>query len=232
MPDVFLYAGEVVPSDVRLSDPTVLVSGALFVDPGAIATAEAFGVLVVDRPHVDPVGIPSAEVFGALSADLTLNPAGIPSAEAFGTAALVLHLNPTGIASAEAFGAVTLPYLLHQPGGIVTAEAFGVASLALTLDPIGIPSAEAFGSGASIEFPIVELPSVGGIVSSEAFGDAVVGVVTEQLLVLAPFVARVDVSPRRSLVPASFTSAVTPSARSGIARYDVHAILVFEPEEV
>jgi hypothetical protein len=83
------------------------------IEPGGIASAEAFGTALIETGAltVTPTGIASAEAFGtATLAEVTgdvIVPGGIASAEAFGAAVIDLGetlVGPTGIASAEAFG--------------------------------------------------------------------------------------------------------------------------------
>ena len=104
-----------------------------------IASLQAFGVPVVDRPHIDPVGIASQESFGVPEIDRVdeISGAGnIPSSGAFGTPVIDQpYLNPFSITSTEAFG---LPSVdaggfdeLIGVGAIESGEAFGEAELAL-----------------------------------------------------------------------------------------------------
>lgn len=127
------------------------------IEPGGIATAEAFGTATLQATNtISPTGIASAEAFGTatVSAANTISPTGIASAEAFGTATLSAsnEILPTGIPSAEAFGTATL-----IPG-------------AVTISPTGIPSAEAFGTALVTHGSIPQVIMPEGIPSKEAFG--------------------------------------------------------------
>lgn len=126
------------------------------VSPSGIASAEAFGSLLVEQAQtVSPSGIPSAQAFGTANiiSDF-ITPTGIPSAQAFGTAKVILGklIHPTGIPTSEGWGRPKVQRGRAQevisPVGIVSAQAFGTPTLStgpVSILPVGIPGAEAFG---------------------------------------------------------------------------------------
>ena len=139
---------------------------------GNIASGEAFGSPVIDRPHIDPSGIASGETFGTPSLALHLSSSGITSGESFGTASVAAPITVTasGIASGEAFGSpvVSLPLVL-DPVSIGSQEAFGSPSLLQSVTLFSIDSGEFFGL-LTLDSGADELVGVGAMESAESFG--------------------------------------------------------------
>lgn len=121
-----------------------------FVRPGehGVDSAEAFGTpkLVL---YILPGSIASAEAFGTafFNVKQLISLAGaIASSEAFGTPQLNLWINVSGIASSESFGTPVLAGPIIVDSGIASEEAFGTPQLNLYVGPSGIATGEAFGS--------------------------------------------------------------------------------------
>lgn len=170
---------------------TVYYSGVQTVEPGGIASAEAFGTATI-VVKIAPTGIASTEAFGTAVltsiatilpsgiaaggignptitvGGVSVSPSGIDSGEAFGSAVLtnIYTLRPTGITSGEAFGSlVVVSNQFLSPTGIGSGEAFGTAQLNQGLGASGISSGETFGS------PTMTLGlAPTGISSGETFG--------------------------------------------------------------
>jgi hypothetical protein len=123
-----------------------------------IASAQAFGTLIIAGPITITAGISSGEAFGVATVSLDAGPqnitvtAGIASALAFGAIVVAGPITITaGIASAEAFGATVVAGPITITAGIASAEAFGIAMVAFdtgaqSISATGLPSAEVFGS--------------------------------------------------------------------------------------
>lgn len=154
------------------------------ISPTGIASAQAFGTLVVTTGavSVSPTALASAEAFGSptILQPQTVVATGIASAEALGSPTVLagaVTVLPTGIASAQAIGSPTvLPGAVSiLPAAIATGEAFGsptVVAGAVTVAPTAISSSEAFGSPTLLPGAVIVSPTA--IDSGEAFGTPVV----------------------------------------------------------
>jgi hypothetical protein len=158
---------------------TTNVLGNVTVQPGGVASQQAFGTPVVIPGQVSllPVGVASAQFFGTpalLPGGVLVVPVAIASAETLGLLVVTLgtvSLSPAAIASAEAFGTALVQFqdVTMTPPSIGPEEAFGgvlVSPGLVTIVPAGLSSLEALGALSVLRGAVSILPA--GVASQES----------------------------------------------------------------
>lgn len=112
MPDIFLYAGQSSPANVRLSDPTVVIpsggSDISFNISGVSSTCSQGTVVVTGDANVAPPGVSSAGQIGTptVTASASVSVAGVSAAGAVGTITITASasVSATGLSATGAVG--------------------------------------------------------------------------------------------------------------------------------
>jgi hypothetical protein len=96
--------------------------------PGGIASGEAFGIAHEVNLTIEPSGVASGEALGSPKLDLTIFPDGIAGAEAFGTHNVAKDqvVEPSGIASGEAFSDPAVSVQAATLGNFIGVETGGL----------------------------------------------------------------------------------------------------------